>query len=131
MGKTLSQKHTIYANLPPIDGHKRVTILIEPPPQQDPDEPSATEMAVNVTKALSSWIAAGAPVVDQPTYDARTAACEPCEYWDGSARLGLGKCKAPGCGAEFVSDGGAWAHVRNTGHSPIEYEQPDGSWVVA
>jgi len=61
-------------------------------------EPTAAEMAVNVAQAAARWTAAGFPVVDQPTYDARTAACEPCDYWDAKARLGLGKCRAPGCG---------------------------------
>lgn len=61
-------------------------------------EPDAAEMAVNITKAAAAWIAKGMPVVTQAEYDARGAICEPCEYWDGKARLGLGKCKAPGCG---------------------------------
>lgn len=47
---------------------------------------------------MASWIKAGAPVVTEAEYAARTAACEACELWDATARLGLGKCQAPGCG---------------------------------
>ncbi len=60
-------------------------------------EPTPAEMAVDVTKAAATWIAAGLPVVNQPTYDARAAACAGCELWDAKARFGLGKCKACGC----------------------------------
>lgn len=63
-----------------------------------PPEPNAAEMAVNLATAAAAWAAAGFPVVPQAEYDARSVACAPCQYWDGRARLGLGKCKAPGCG---------------------------------
>jgi hypothetical protein len=56
------------------------------------------ELAGNFAGAMTRWIAAGAPVVSAETYAARAAVCEGCEHWDGAARLGLGKCKAPGCG---------------------------------
>lgn len=65
------------------------------PPLEDPD---ALELAKNITVAGARWALAGFPLVDQAGYDARTAACAACPYWDGSARLGLGRCKAPGCG---------------------------------
>lgn len=65
------------------------------PPLEDPD---AIELATNIGLAGVRWAAAGFPVVTQPVYDARSAACTPCPYWDGAARFGLGKCKAPGCG---------------------------------
>ena len=61
-------------------------------------EPDALEMAVNFTNAMARWIEAGVPVVSQDVYEARSAACGACELWDGSVRLGLGRCKAPGCG---------------------------------
>jgi hypothetical protein len=62
------------------------------------EEPRPAEMAKNLAGAAARWIAAGLPVVSQAIYDERTAACGGCSYWDGKARLGLGKCKAPGCG---------------------------------
>jgi len=77
-----------------------------PPPAPAPvvvpwhhaSEPDAMEMAGNFTRAVARWVKAGAPVVSEADYQARSAICAPCEYWDGSARMGLGKCKAPGCG---------------------------------
>jgi len=64
----------------------------------DLPEPNAAEMAVNFTKAMGKWIAAGVPVVTEAQYAERAAICAGCELWDGKANLGLGKCKAPGCG---------------------------------
>lgn len=61
-------------------------------------EPSLVELATNFTAAMARWAKAGAPVLDQAGYDSRAAACATCEYWDEKGNLGLGKCKAPGCG---------------------------------
>lgn len=61
-------------------------------------EPTPAEMAVNFSVALSRWLAAGVPVVTEPVYSARVSVCQACSLWDGKARLGLGKCNAPGCG---------------------------------
>jgi len=61
-------------------------------------EPTLVELATNFTGAMARWAAAGVPVVDQAGYDAREAECGVCEHWDGRARFGMGKCKAPGCG---------------------------------
>jgi hypothetical protein len=80
-------------------------------------EPTPAEMAVSVTQAAGRWIAAGFPVVAQAEYDARSAACEPCPFWDGAARLGFGKCKAPGCGCTKLK---RWLATEECRH-------PDGS----
>lgn len=80
-------------------------------------EPTPAEMAVGVTQAAARWIAAGFPVVAQAEYDARSAACEPCPFWDGAARLGFGKCKAPGCGCTKLK---RWLATEECKH-------PDGS----
>jgi hypothetical protein len=54
--------------------------------------------------AYAAWRAANAGIhgdrvfVTDAEYEARSAICEPCEYWDGKARFGFGKCKAPKCG---------------------------------
>jgi hypothetical protein len=61
-------------------------------------EPTLAELAANFTGAMDRWATAGFPTVSAETYATRSAACEACEHWDGSARLGLGKCNAPGCG---------------------------------
>jgi hypothetical protein len=61
-------------------------------------EPSGEEMARNFAGATAKWVKAGLPVVPREIYEARGAVCETCEFWDGAARFGLGKCNAPGCG---------------------------------
>ncbi len=61
-------------------------------------EPSIVELAQNFTVATTRWAAAGFPVVDESVYAERSRICEACKFWDGAARLGLGKCRAPDCG---------------------------------
>ena len=61
-------------------------------------EPSLAELAQNFSTATARWAIAGFPVVTPEVYQERSRACEACDLWDGSARLGLGKCNAPGCG---------------------------------
>ena len=62
------------------------------------EEPSLLELAKNFTTALTRWVKAGAPVVNEEVYRERISICETCEYWKPEARMGLGKCSAPGCG---------------------------------
>lgn len=69
-----------------------------PPSYIASDEPTIAELASNFAGAIARWSSDGFPVVTAGQYKDRAAACETCEHWDGSARLGLGKCKAPGCG---------------------------------
>lgn len=61
-------------------------------------EPTVAELAGNFVSAMERWVAAGVPVVSRELYAARAATCDACSLWDGAARFGLGKCKAPGCG---------------------------------
>jgi len=61
-------------------------------------EPTVAELAANFAGAMERWSLAGFPTISPQTYAARSAACEPCDYWDGAARFGLGKCGAPDCG---------------------------------
>ena len=63
-----------------------------------PQEPTAAELAANFSSALARWSAAGFPVTSRLTYEARATVCEPCEFWDATARLGLGKCLHKKCG---------------------------------
>lgn len=62
------------------------------------EEPGLVELASNFGGAVARWVVAGAPVVSEAVYRERTAACDACELWVADARLGLGKCMAPGCG---------------------------------
>ncbi len=63
-----------------------------------PEEPTAVELAGNFVGAMARWSTAGFATVSAEDYAARGAVCDACEFWDGAARLGLGKCNAPGCG---------------------------------
>jgi hypothetical protein len=65
------------------------------------EEPTMLELATNFAGAMDRWARAGFPTVTAEVYAARAAACAACELWDGSARLGLGKCTAPGCGCTY------------------------------
>jgi hypothetical protein len=60
--------------------------------------PSTFEMAVNLSSAMRRWAASGLKTVSEQEYEARSAVCSACAFWDASARMGLGKCNAPGCG---------------------------------
>lgn len=64
----------------------------------EPGEPTTLELAANFAGAMARWGAAGFATVSADTYAERAAICDACEHWDGSARAGLGKCNAPGCG---------------------------------
>ena len=81
-----------------------VLITHRPPPKKDPkcqpqpQEPTTLELASNFAGAMTRWTRAGFATASAEQYAARSEACDACEMWDGSARLGLGKCKAPGCG---------------------------------
>lgn len=65
-------------------------------------EPSITELSTNFAGAMLRWTKAGFKTSNLPTYKIRYAACLCCDYWDGSARMGLGKCNAPGCGCTKI-----------------------------
>lgn len=62
------------------------------------EEPTTLELAANFAGAVGRWSAAGFPVVSAEVCASRADACDGCELWDAKARLGLGKCRAPGCG---------------------------------
>ncbi len=79
-----------------------VTRLAELPPDsasRPPEitEPTLTELTANFASAMTRWASAGFQTVTKEQYDARAAICSSCEFWDATARLGLGKCKACGC----------------------------------
>lgn len=61
-------------------------------------EPSLRELAQNFSIAIARWASAGFPVVDEDTYRRRADICAQCMYWDDTARAGIGRCNAPGCG---------------------------------
>jgi hypothetical protein len=63
-----------------------------------PPEPRFVDSAENLAKAIGRWIKGGFAVASAETIGKRKAACEACPYWEGDARLGLGKCKHAKCG---------------------------------
>ena len=63
-----------------------------------PEDPSIAELATRAAEALGRWAIAGFKVCSEEQVANRLSICRSCEYFDEKARLGLGKCKAPGCG---------------------------------
>jgi len=65
-------------------------------------EPTVADMATNAGyaawRATQALLRGDALLVGADIYAARSDACNACEYWDASARLGLGKCKHKKCG---------------------------------
>ena len=65
-------------------------------------EPTVADMATNAGyaawRAAQALLRGDALLVGADIYAARADACNACEYWDASARLGLGKCKHAKCG---------------------------------
>ena len=80
-------------------------------------EPTVKELATNFVGAMERWAAAGFQTLAQEQYNARGEVCDACEYWDGVARFGLGKCNAPGCGCTKLK---RWLATEQCKH-------PDGS----
>jgi hypothetical protein len=60
--------------------------------------PTPAEMAANAARSGARWMAAGLPIVSRSIYRVRLTLCRACPHWSDGARLGLGKCNAPGCG---------------------------------
>jgi hypothetical protein len=96
-----------------------------------PAEPTALELVENFAGAMERWAAIGFKTVTAGQYAARSAACNQCELWDGKARLGLGKCKAPSCGCTLLKrwltseaclhpEGSRWAQMQ----PPAEASNP-------
>ena len=83
-------------------GDAVAVVSAQAPAVQPLHEPTLTELATNFAGAVGRWAAGGFATVDADAYAARSAICDGCTFWDGSARLGLGKCKAPGCGCTSV-----------------------------
>lgn len=62
------------------------------------NEPSLLDMAKNFKKSTINWIKSGFKIVSKNQFNKRLKICRKCEKWDEDVRLGLGKCKAQGCG---------------------------------
>jgi len=65
---------------------------------EPPADPTPAELATNFAAAMHRWASSGFSTVSSELYAGRAAVCAGCDQWDASARFGLGKCNAPGCG---------------------------------
>lgn len=59
--------------------------------------PAAVKLG-HLRRALRRWQAAGSPLASRPVRRARAGICTACEHWAPLGNLGLGECRAPGCG---------------------------------
>jgi len=59
--------------------------------------PSLLEMASNLAGATVKFVASGFATVTAEQHAERMAICNACEFWDGRARKGMGKCLKCGC----------------------------------
>ena len=59
--------------------------------------PTFLQQTASLTASLWEWSKAGFPVADEQVIAARRATCVACPEWDGTARLGAGKCGKCGC----------------------------------
>jgi hypothetical protein len=67
--------------------------------------PEAASFATKAGRLLRegrAWMRAGLPIADKATRTARLAVCAQCQYYNAAGNLGLGECKAPGCGCTRV-----------------------------
>ena len=64
--------------------------------------PTIREMASNAALALARFVKSGLKVVDEDTLMDRISTCRACKEFDESARMGMGKCSAQGCGCTVL-----------------------------
>lgn len=72
--------------------------LRKEPGKLAPEMPTAFDMAKNFAGSMAKWAKAGFTTVEKSEYENRIGICQGCEFWDGSARGGLGKCNHKQCG---------------------------------
>jgi hypothetical protein len=65
-------------------------------------EPNLAEMAINASKSLIISAASGFATVTDEQANERREICLSCQFWSPEGNLGLGKCRAPGCGCTYI-----------------------------
>lgn len=68
------------------------------PPKEIPVLPSLSTKYRRLGVALKTWHDAGMPVANRQTRKHRATVCKACPHWLPGGNLGLGECRAPGCG---------------------------------
>lgn len=59
--------------------------------------PVAMKIA-NLRHAMRRWLANGLRIAPSAIRKERAAICRMCPHWNPAGNLGLGECRAPGCG---------------------------------
>lgn len=72
-------------------------IPLLPAPAAPVASPAAVKLG-HLRRSLRRWQAAGFPLTPRPVRRERGAICAACEHWYPGGNLGLGECRAPGCG---------------------------------
>ncbi len=70
-------------------------------PVATPAATAATPSAVkigNLRRALRRWQQSGFKLTPSSERKTRSSICAACPHWDDAGNLGLGECRAPGCG---------------------------------
>ena len=60
--------------------------------------PKISDLVTNFSTAITKWVSAGFPTLDENEFTDRYKICSSCKFWDESARFNLGKCKHTKCG---------------------------------
>lgn len=63
--------------------------------------PKMSTMAMNFTKSMTEWMKTGFEVADKKMVEDRLKICQQCEFWDGDAMHGTGRCTQCGCSTAF------------------------------
>lgn len=60
--------------------------------------PRPGDKALSLLVAMRRWTHAGCPLAPGRVRKIRSAICSACHHWSGLGNIGLGECRAPGCG---------------------------------
>lgn len=63
-----------------------------------PVRSAAAVKLFNLKRAMKKWVASGCQLAPSKVRKIRSSICSMCPYWNGDGNIGLGECKAPGCG---------------------------------
>lgn len=100
--KVLSVKLTRFnpANPPPANfAATNGRIFLTP---KDAETPSLLVKIGRLKTELKVWARNGLPLATGAVRKARLAVCASCEYYNPRGNLGMGECKAPGCGCSRI-----------------------------
>lgn len=66
--------------------------------------PKLTQQLKTFASSMANWVKNGLTRVPEEIYDKRLLVCKSCEFWDGKALKGTGRCRKCGCST--------WAKLR-------------------